>query len=193
MNMIFNRVKNGELHSEKNAVFIVFYTDPYHHYQTAEHCKKWGEDAWYAKVSLMGVMQRYDFSTGFIGGSVDDGETLIEAALRECEEEVGYIANPNLLTPICSHYMKDDNVEQITHLYGCKVTPEEIYKIQTDSTSSKASDARVENSAYAVVHMVNDSFDNLRKSVWAGTGLQELDILLESGLIPRPEKVINNL
>jgi ADP-ribose pyrophosphatase YjhB (NUDIX family) len=179
-------VETNTVHPEKNAVFIVFYTEPYHHYQTAEHCRKWGTEGWYAKVSLMGVMMRWDFSCGFVGGSVDKGETLLAAAVRECKEEVGHYVNPNSLTPVCSHYMKDNSVEQITHLYAYKVTPEEIYEIQTKSTSVEATDARVENSAYAVVHMVNDSFDNLLSSKWAGTGLEELKILLNSNIIHKP-------
>ena len=128
-----------------------------------------------------------------MAGKVDNGESLLEAAIRECKEEVGYNVDPNLLIPFCSHYMKDKIVEQNTHLYTYEVTPEEIYKIQTSSTSLKASDARVENSAYAIVHMVNDSFKNIRKSVWSGTGLEEFELLVKSGLIVKPKKYINHL
>lgn len=185
------RIQTGTLHKTKNSVFVAFYTKQYHHYQTSEICKKWGKDAWYATVALLGVMVRWDFSMGFVGGAVDSGESLLEAVTRECKEEVGYNVAPERLTPVCSHYMEDDGFKQNTHFYICEVSPEEIYAIQTKSTSKEAVDAKVENSAYAVVHMVEDSFTNLGNSKWAGTGREELEILFESGLIPKPKIVIN--
>lgn len=168
-----------------NSAFVAFYTDPYHHYQSHEICKEWGEKAWFSKISLLGIIKRADVSFGFVGGKVDEGETLVQAAIRECKEEVNADITENQLELFCSH----KGVSQNTHLFLCKVTPEEIYDIQKKSCT--AEHGRIESSGFNVVHMINDSFENLKKLPWAGTGLQEIKLLLESEYIKRPELVRN--
>lgn len=177
--MTFKQIDTGAV-ADKNSVFIAFYTDPYHHYQTNEDCKSWGEHAWFSKVSLLGIIMRWDASYGFVGGQVDEGENLLEAAIRECKEEVGLSVKAEQLTLFCSHEMP----EQHTHLFICKVTPEEIYNIQKESVGSYH--GRVESSGFNVVHMVENSFENLLNSVWAGTSKEEFELLVKSNIIQKP-------
>ena len=177
--MTIQRIDNETIHPEKNSVFIAFYTEPYHHYQTNEECKTWSENAWDAKISLLGIMKRWDFSNGFVCGKVDNGETLIQAAIRECKEEIDGDIKPEQLTLISTHYCKIYNkLPQHTHFYLCKVTPDEIYDLQQKSVNSIH--CKVENSGFAVVHMVEDSFTNLFNSPWAASGKEELEIFLKS-------------
>jgi 8-oxo-dGTP pyrophosphatase MutT (NUDIX family) len=186
--MIINRVENG-LVAEQNSVFIAYFTKPSHIYQKNPDCRAWGDDAWFAKVALLGVMVRWDGSFGFVGGKVDAGERLIEAAKRESMEEINHTPKDEDLKLVCSHSMVDGKFEQNTHLYACEVTPEELYEIRRKSGESIH--GQVESAGFVVVHMVKNAPQNLQNNVWAGTALAELNILLELGVIQPYEKVNN--
>jgi 8-oxo-dGTP pyrophosphatase MutT (NUDIX family) len=183
------KIKKG-LMGEKNSVFVAFYTEAYHHYQTNEECRNWGDECWNTKVSLLGLIMRWDGSFGFVGGKVDGGENLIDAAIRETLEEVGTTINESQLTLLCSHEMIDGNFKQNTHMFVCTVTPDEIYEIQKNSQTSDH--GKIESSGFNVVHMVKESFVNLPLLAWAGTGKQELNILIEDELIDHPLYEKNN-
>lgn len=187
--MIANRVENGQL-GEKNSVFIAFYAEPSHLYQTNPDCRAWGAKAWFAKVSLLGVMIRWNGGMGFVGGQVDAGETLIEAALRECSEEIDHTPDIEQLTLVCSHSMEKGDFKQNTHLYVCKVSVDELYGLRQKSVQSYH--GRVESAGYVVVHMSPDAPETLLNGVWAGTGKQELEILLNSGLIKKATFEVND-
>lgn len=178
--MIVNRVENG-LFAENNSVFVAYYTEPTHIYQTNPECRFWGDSAWFAKVALLGVMVRWDGSFGFVGGKVDAGETLLEAAKRESMEEINYTPADGDLKLVCSHSMVHGKFEQNTHLFACRVTPKQIYEIRRNSTTSVH--AQVESAGFVVVHMVKDAPEKLKANVWAGTALAELNILLDSGVV----------
>lgn len=187
--MKVTKVKNG-LEATKNSVFIAFYTDQIHLYQTNEDCREWGHKAWFSKISLLGYVIRWNGVSGFVGGKVDEGETLIEAAQRECEEEVGYKVDENRLSLFCTHNMVSDDFEQNTHLFVCKVAVEEIYEIRKSASDSQHS--RVEGAGFVVVHMVSDTPKNLLANTWAGTAHAELELLLKSGLIPEAIVEVND-
>jgi len=178
--MIVNRVENG-LVAEQNSVFIAYFTKPSHIYQKNPECRAWGDSAWFAKVALLGVMVRWDGSFGFVGGKVDPGETLLEAAKRESWEEINHTPKDGDLKLVCSHSMVDGKFVQNTHLYACEVTPEELYNIRRKSGESVH--GQVESAGFVAVHMVKCAPQNLKNNVWAGTALAELNILLESGVI----------
>lgn len=181
--MKVRRIETGTI-GNINSVFVTFYTKAYHHYQTNEECRSWGETAWNSKIALLGLVKRWDASLGFIGGKVDEGETLLQAAVRETKEESGYTIPEERLAPFCTHWMNDNGFEQHTHVFLCEVTPDEMYEIQKSTATAQHS--RVEAAGFNVVHMVKESFTNLRACQWAGTGKEELEILLASGLIEAP-------
>lgn len=186
--MLTKRIENGQI-AEKNSVFIAFYAKPSFLYQTNPDCRSWGDEAWFSKIALLGVMVRWNGSMGFVGGQVDAGETLLQAAIREAEEEINHKPNPEQLTLVCSHSMEDGSFKQNTHLYVCEVSVDEIYELRKKSTESYH--GRVESAGYVVVHMVKDAKDHLMNNSWAGTAKQELEILLNSGLIPEAVVEIN--
>ena len=188
--MIVNRVENG-LFAENNSVFVAYYTEPTHIYQTNPECRFWGDSAWFAKVALLGVMVRWDGSFGFVGGKVDAGETLLEAAKRESMEEINYTPADGDLKLVCSHSMVHGKFEQNTHLFACRVTPKQIYEIRRNSTTSVH--AQVESAGFVVVHMVKDAPEKLKANVWAGTALAELNILLDSGVVAESQHEDNGV
>ncbi len=181
--MNITQVNTGTL-NKKNSVFVAFYTEAYHHYQTNDECRDWGEQCWNTKIALLGTMMRWDGSFGFVGGKVDEGETLKQAAIREVFEEVGSTIQAEQLTLLCSHEMIDGHFHQNTHVYLCKVTPKEMYTTQQNSVNSEH--GKIESSGFNVVHMVDEAFSNLPNLVWAGTAKEELNILLQSENIERP-------
>jgi len=180
--MIINRIENG-LVGDKNSVFIAFYTKASHLYQSNPDCKTWKNNAWFAKVSLLGIMIRWNGVMGFVGGQVDKGESLMEAVLREAKEEIGYVPDESRLTLVCTHAMENERFKQNTHLYSCEVSVDELYEIRKKSVDSIH--GRVESAGYVVVHMTPDAPDKLLGNNWAGTGKAELKILLDSGIIEK--------
>lgn len=182
--MTVTRVEDG-LMAKENSAFIAFYTKPYHHYQTNEECRNWGEKAWFAKIPLLGVMHRWDGSLGFVGGKVDKNETLLESAIRECKEEINGEIKESQLKLLCSHEMKGQN----THLFICEVTPDDIYELQKKSVTSEH--CKIESAGYSVIHLVAGAKDNLLKSPWAGTGKEELEILLNSDFFEQYSHEVN--
>lgn len=182
------KIENGLL-AEKNSVFVAFYTKPCYQYQTHEECRNWGEKTWNTKIALLGTMMRWDGSFGFVGGKVDEGESLIQAAMRETEEEAGTQISEEQLTLLCSHTMEDGDFKQNTHVFLCELTPDEIYQVQKNAQSSEHS--KIENAGFNVVHMTDDAFENLPKLPWAGTAKEELLLMLNSGLIPKSEYLPN--
>jgi cytidyltransferase-like protein len=184
------KVPTGEL-GARNAVFVAFVSEPEHIYQVDPACRAWGDNAWFAKLSMMGYVVRWNGELGFVGGLVDEGETLIDAVVRETWEEVGYRLAPTQLTLVCSHSMigKGHDVAQHTHLYVCKVTADELFQIRRQAVH--APHARTEMSAFAVTHMTPDAPDVLLAQKWAGTAVEQLKTLLYSGLVP-PAQVVPN-
>lgn len=187
--MLVKRVENGKM-AAKNSVFIAFYTDPVHLYQSNEDCREWGHKAWFTKLSLLGYVIRWNGVSGFVGGKVDGDETLIEAAKRECDEEVGYAADASRLQLLCSHRMIDGTFDQNTHLFGYKVSVEEMYAIRAASANSRHS--RVEGAGFVAVHMGPDAPAKLAANTWAGTALMELQLMLEAGIIPKAVLEVND-
>lgn len=59
----------------------------------------------------------------------EEGETLEQAAVREVKEEINCDLDASKLDMLCSHYMKDGDFEQHTHLMVCQVTAESLYAI----------------------------------------------------------------
>ena len=169
----------------RNNAFVVFVTEPEHLYRVDPACRARGDTVWNAKLALLGYVVRWNGALGFVGGAVDEGETLVEAVVRECGEEVGYVIDPLRLVLFCSHTVVGK--DSANHLFVCKVSAEELYAIRRLSVD--APHARTEMSAFAVTHMTPEAPDVLIAQKWAGTAKEELRVLLTSGTIPPAQSV----
>lgn len=172
-----DQIETGVL-GKNNAVFVAFHTNPVAIYHGISSIP---ESEWNRKVALLGVVIRWDGSAGFPGGSVEPNESLVNAAIRECREEVGYSPSPESLELRCTHKLIRSHGGRIhtdlnIHLYTCKVTPARMYDIREKSTTSEH--GRAEAAGFNVMHMHGTTVSNLHHMRWAGSGAYELDILM---------------
>lgn len=80
------------------------------------------------EVSGVFVISRWDGKIGFPGGYIEEGETAIEGALRELEEETSIIVEPEELELISA----DNGV----YFYGVEKTIEEVIRYQKEMCES---------------------------------------------------------
>ena len=175
--MLIKRVENG-LMAEKNSAFVAFYTEPVKIYDEEDSLP---ESLWNMEIQLLGAILRWDGSLGLVGGEVEPGESLVDAAIRESYEEIGYEPTEDMLKLICSHNMVSVNRKQNTHLFACKVSRLQLYEIRVRSCNSRHS--QVESAGFNILHMNPQTLENLPGMLWAGTALNEVKILLEQGII----------
>ncbi|MFA5215824.1 NUDIX domain-containing protein [Sulfuricurvum sp.] len=104
--------------SKKNAVFLAIYVEsisPWRYFK---------DDMQHLKCPALIMIDRWDGRMGFPGGTVNEGESLIEALVREIKEEIGITIKPDKVHPIVSH-----ETRLVTHLYGLKVLEAEFLHI----------------------------------------------------------------
>jgi len=79
---------------------------------------------WRDQVIYQIMIDRWDGRMGFPGGTLNEGESIIEGLVREIKEEVGITVKPEKVHPIASHEWKIS-----THFYGLKVLEIEFLHI----------------------------------------------------------------
>lgn len=113
------RVEFGDFYREKtNAVFLAIYVNeisPWKYFD--DHIKS-------VKCPAIIMIDRWDGRMGFPGGTVNEGEDLLDALVREVKEEIGINVKPDKVRPIASHEWKI-----ATHLYGLEVQEAEFLHI----------------------------------------------------------------
>ncbi len=118
------KLEDKEL-AERNAVFLCFYADDAKPYRDSENE--------YKDIVIPQVLMsfRWDGVLGFIGGNVDEGESLIEALSREVKEEIAFDIVPSILeesaTFICTHKIRDGFN---SHLYAMKISQDMLYALR---------------------------------------------------------------
>lgn len=114
-----HRIPFGESRpGKKQAVFLAIYVDaisPWRYFK---------DDMQHIQCPAIIMIDRWDGRMGFPGGTVNEGENLLDALVREIKEEVGINIRPEKVHPIASHENK-----LVTHLYGLKVLEAEFLHI----------------------------------------------------------------
>lgn len=105
-------------HPKKNAVFLAIYVE------SISPWKYFKDDMQHIKCPALIMIDRWDGRMGFPGGTVNTGETLMEALIREIKEEIGITIKASQVHPIASH---ENRI--VTHLYGLKVLEAEFLHI----------------------------------------------------------------
>lgn len=113
----YTELPAGQL-GERNAAFIGLHLKS----------KIWADfeglpfDVQQTDVGQIALVFRWDCRFGFPGGLVDDGETLLQAAVREAKEEINFDVSEDRLTLLTTHQVKDD---LNAHFFICSITEEE--------------------------------------------------------------------
>lgn len=113
------RVTPGDHYRDKkNAVFLVIYV------KEISPWKYFNDDIKSMRCPAIIMIDRWDGRMGFPGGTVDEGEDLLDALVREVKEEIGINIKPDKVRPIATHEWKI-----ATHLYGLEVLEAEFLHI----------------------------------------------------------------
>lgn len=87
-------------------------------------------------VDLVLMVNRWDGLQGFIGGFVDEGESLEECVRREVEEEANLDLTDLTLEPLCSHEL-DRVVVHLFHLEVGMADPEFLRDLLSYTAQAK--------------------------------------------------------
>jgi len=103
---------------KKDAVFLAIYVE------AISPWKYFKDEILKIQCPAVIMIDRWDGRMGFPGGTRNEGESIIEALVREIKEEIGITVKPEKVHPIASHEWKIT-----THLYGLKVMEIEFLHI----------------------------------------------------------------
>lgn len=113
------RVEFGDNYRDKkNAVFLAIYVN------AISPWKYFNDDIKSMRCPAIIMIDRWDGRMGFPGGTVNEGEDLLDALVREVKEEIGINVKPDKVKHIASHEWKI-----VTHLYGLEVLEAEFLHI----------------------------------------------------------------
>lgn len=169
---------------KKDAVFLAIYVDaisPWRYFK---------DDMQHFKCPALIMIDRWDGRMGFPGGTVNEGESLLEALVREIKEEIGITIKPDKVHPVVSHENR-----LVTHLYGLKVLEAEFlhiyYHILNNFSRSillhayeegDASHFMSEITGIKIVPLIQHENKGIKRFVenaFAGATREDLDVLLK--------------
>lgn len=163
--------------NQKQAVFVALTTES----QVWKNYEGISDEAKQTVVPLVLMLQRWDGKQGFIGGEVEEGESLKDAVERECLEEIGLMLNDSELKSaklISSHQTE----KQVTHLMTISISPELMQ--EAVKGFSKAEHFMSETAGVMSIHFINyphkKAFDNFIKNNFASTVKEEIADLISA-------------
>lgn len=192
---------NTNPNNKKEAVFVLIHADirPFLHYDSPKHDRSQRSKAFI-------VSNRRDNTKGFIGGTLDNGEDIIEGLKREIDEEYGFDIDLNQLVPLCSHESK----KVVSHLFEYEVDEIEFFNIlsqinknfsdffhnHTKFLSQYSDEETIEDISrekFGISHYFSEirnveaiylsdrkyDMENLFENKFVGSGKQELEIFLK--------------
>ncbi|MDD2699523.1 MAG: NUDIX hydrolase [Arcobacteraceae bacterium] len=106
------RIEFGEISKEKkNAVFLAIYTNE------IAPWKYFMDEMKHTICPAVIMIDRWDGRMGFPGGTLEEGEPLLDALVREIKEEIGIKVKPDKVQEVVSF----ESEKIVTHLYALYV------------------------------------------------------------------------
>lgn len=118
---------HSSVNGKQQAAFVIFFArdgKPWEKYPTSDNTRK------NLVIPTCLMINRADGDIGFIGGKVEEGESLEVAAKREVEEEIGHVIQLEL-KPIVAH----DIGSITTHAFVAEMAYEELRAMQKAATA----------------------------------------------------------
>lgn len=163
--------------NQKEAIFIALTTES----QVWKDYEGLSEEVKKTVVPVVLMVQRWDGLQGFVGGEVEEGESLKDTVERECLEEIGFMLNDSELKSakiISSHQTE----KQVTHLMTLSISPELMEEAVKGSKNAKHFMSEIV--AVMPIHFINyphkKAFDNFVKNNFASTVKEEMSDLISA-------------
>lgn len=163
--------------NKPQAVFIALTTE----IQVWKDYEGLSEEAKKTVVPMVLMVQRWDGLKGFVGGEVEEGESLTDAVERECFEEIGLMLNNSELKSaklVSSHQTE----KRVTHLMALSISPELME--EAIKGFKNAQHFMSEIIAVMPIHFINyphkKAFDNFIKNNFASTVKEEMSDLISA-------------
>lgn len=132
-------------------------------------------------IPLVLMLQQWDGLKGFVGGEVEEGESLTGAVLRECVEEIGLRLSYEEIEKaklVSSHQMEN----LVTHLMVVHVSPERM--TEAVKGAARAEHFMSETVAAMPVHFFNyekkRAFNNFIQNNFACSVKEEISDLISA-------------
>lgn len=175
--MSLREVPLGEFGKQANFVFCYFFArncNPYENYELND----------IPVVNLVLLQLRWDGLMGGCGGTVEDSDTSLEAALkREIQEEMDYNISIEQLKPLKTFELFPGTN---THSFSYEVTYDELKAIRDGYSTAKHASAEVAGvnlchiSRYSKGKNREAGYNNLMTQNFIGTAKEELQYLVEN-------------
>lgn len=146
---------------KKDAAFLIIYT----------------KEGFYQEQGRVLFTWRFDSEFGFSGGEVDDGETPVQAAARECFEETNYKVTEKEMSQIKELSVNTGEAGETIYSYYLEVSKEKLFQIAKGSY--EATDLKFESCGFNTYMLFDRSLENLMLFPFSGSARHELKLLLE--------------
>lgn len=161
---MFKRIKNEKM-LDRNGVFVIIHCDNF--------------DTKYDYMQKVIMSMRWDNQFGFIGGKVDNDESLIQALTREVKEEIGYQMTRKDILNLKHLASYDDNGFGI-HSYTLKIDKETMLNIRKEYVNSSYSLEEI--NGLCIVNIMEDN-TNLLNNSFSATAKLELQQFIDDIII----------
>lgn len=160
---------------KKNCAFLLIYSS----------------DGYFKEKCRIMISFRHNATFGFAGGLMEEGETPLEAAIRECWEETNYSPTDEEISKI--QPLSELKTEQGNTIYSFSLELPKEKLSQIIEGSRQAKDSKYETSGFNDYMLYDESLENLVKFPFSGTAKKELKLLLKKINYHHKSKTLDEL
>lgn len=132
------------------------------------------------EIPIILMINRWDGKIGFPGGTIDAGETALQAVIREAIEEIDAEFEPDELEYVGVTRYEDDRIDLTTHLYAYFTDYEELKDIALGITEAEHFGS--EATGFVMIQCVDSKkggYSEFLKNNFPPTAREQLENLVE--------------